>query len=231
MEIRGLQKTTLLDFPRKVACTVFTGGCNLRCPFCHNAGLLRAAGEGEGVSEEEFFRFLEKRRGILDGVCVTGGEPILQKDLPAFLSRIKEMGYLVKLDTNGTDPDRLSSLIEAGLLDYVAMDIKNSPQKYAVTAGVTSAVLEPVRRSVSLLLEGRVTYEFRTTLVAGYHTVEDMEAIGAWIAGAKQYFLQQFVDSGDVLTDGLSALSREESEPLLAAVRRYVPAVALRGIY
>lgn len=231
MELRGLQKTTLLDFPRKVACTVFTGGCNLRCPFCHNAGLLRRAGEGEILPTEEFFRFLGKRRGILDGVCVTGGEPLLQRDLPDFLSRIKEMGYLVKLDTNGTDPDRLSALIADGLVDYVAMDIKNSPEKYALTAGVTDAVLAPVKRSVALLLEGRVPYEFRTTLVAGYHTVADMEAIGAWITGAEQYFLQQFVDSGDVLTGGLSALSREESEPLLVAVRKFVPRAELRGIY
>ncbi len=228
MRLRGLQKTTLLDFPGRVACTVFTGGCNFRCPFCHNASLLK---EGPAdITEEAFFSFLEKRRGILDGVCITGGEPLLHRDIAPFLSRIKELGYLVKLDTNGSFPERLSALIEGGVVDYVAMDIKNSPEKYPLTTGTDSGFLEAVKESVSLLLQGSLPFEFRTTLVKGMHTEEDMQKIGAWIAGAPLYYLQQFTDSGDVLEAGLSAFTKEESEELLRAVLPFVPTAALRGV-
>ena len=228
MELRGLQKTTLLDFPGRVACTVFTGGCNFRGPFCHNASLLRQG--PADITEEAFFSFLEKRRGILDGVCITGGEPLLHRDIAPFLAHIKEMGFLVKLDTNGSFPDRLSALIEGGLVDYVAMDIKNSPEKYPVTTGTESGFLSEVEKSVSILLNGSLPFEFRTTLVKGMHTEEDMRKIGEWIKGAKRYFLQQFTDSGDVLCEGLSAFTKEESEVLLAAVLSSVPTASLRGV-
>ncbi|MBQ8908162.1 MAG: anaerobic ribonucleoside-triphosphate reductase activating protein [Clostridia bacterium] len=228
MELRGLQKTTLLDFPGRVACTVFTGGCNFRCPFCHNASLLHSK-EAE-LTEEKLFSFLDKRRGILDGVCITGGEPLLHRDMAPFISRIKEMGFLVKLDTNGSFPSRLRELCEAGLLDYVAMDIKNSPEKYPLTTGTGTGFLAEVQQSVSLLMKGSVPYEFRTTLVRGFHTEEDMRKIGAWIQGAPRYYLQQFTDSGDVLEEGLSAFDKKESEALLAAVLPFVPTAALRGL-
>ena len=228
MELRGLQKTTLLDFPGRVACTVFTGGCNFRCPFCHNASLLHSK-EAE-LTEEKLFSFLDKRRGILDGVCITGGEPILHRDMAPFISRIKEMGFLVKLDTNGSFTSRLRELCEAGLLDYVAMDIKNSPEKYPLTTGTGTGFLAEVQQSVSLLMKGSVPYEFRTTLVRGFHTEEDMRKIGAWIQGAPRYYLQQFTDSGDVLEEGRSAFDKKESEALLAAVLPFVPTAALRGL-
>ena len=230
--LRGIQKTTLLDFPGYVACTVFTGGCNFRCPFCHNASLLHGNDgmKEEALSEEAFFAFLSKRRGILDGVCVTGGEPLLHPELPAFLAEIKAMGFLVKLDTNGSNPQGLCRLMDASLVDYVAMDIKNSPAKYAETAGVDENILPKIRESVSLLMEGKTPYEFRTTLVKGMHDEDDMRQIGQWIQGAPRYFLQQFVDSGDVLREGLSAFSPEETRALLAIVREYLPEAQARGI-
>ncbi|MBQ6947119.1 MAG: anaerobic ribonucleoside-triphosphate reductase activating protein [Clostridia bacterium] len=200
MKIYGFQKMTLLDFPGKVACTVFTGGCNFRCPFCHNASLVTHI-DGAPIAEEEILSYLNKRKGLLDGVCVTGGEPLLQGDIASFLRRIKEMGYLVKLDTNGAFPDRLRALLEAGLVDYVAMDIKNSKEKYAVTAGVP-VDLAAIERSVELLKEGRVDYEFRTTLVKELHTEEDILSMAKWLSGAKYWYLQNFTDSGDLIAAG-----------------------------
>ena len=228
MVLRGLQKTGLLDYPGLLSCTVFTGGCNFLCAFCHNASLVK--GGGDVIPTEEFFAFLDKRKGLLDGVCVTGGEPCLQKDLPDFLRRIKEKGYQVKLDTNGSYPDVLASLLGEGLVDYVAMDVKNSPEKYSLTAG-KEGMWEKVARSMALLKESGCAYELRTTLVKGHHTPGDMEKIGKEIAGAPLYFLQNFEDSGDILTDGLSGFSREELDTLLAAVLPYVPNAKLRGVY
>lgn len=231
MELRGLQKTTLLDFPGHVACTVFTGGCNFRCPFCHNASLLRgAATDDERMSEEYFFDFLRRRRGILDGVCVTGGEPLLQKDILSFLRRIKEAGYLVKLDTNGSFPDKLRAIVEEGLADYVAMDIKNSPDRYAVTAGCDASLFDCIKESVALLKEGKVPYEFRTTVIRGHHTPEAMRGIGQWLGNVPRYFLQQFVDSGDVLTDDVDGFDKAGMQELLDAVLPYVPNAQIRGV-
>ena len=228
MNIAGLQKMTLLDFPGHIACTAFTAGCNFRCPFCHNASLVIGQ-TPEQMEEEEFFSFLSKRRGLLDGVAVTGGEPLLQKEIAPFLRRVHECGFAVKLDTNGSFPDRLAHILEGGLADYVAMDIKNSPQSYGDTCGVP-VDLDAVRESVSLLMQDRVPYEFRTTLVRQLHTIEDMTAIGEWIRGARAYFLQKFVDSGDLIDQGFSALSDTEMNRYADAVRRFVPAVALRGV-
>ena len=228
MVLRGLQKTGLLDYPELLSCTVFTGGCNFRCPFCHNASLVR--GDGERLAEEEFFAFLDKRRGLLDGVCVTGGEPCLHDDLPDFLRKIKEKGYRVKLDTNGSRPEMLSFLLKEGLLDYVAMDVKNAPEKYAFTCGTKESAWEKVKESLALLKASGVTYELRTTLVKGHHTEADLSAIAQAVAPVPLYFLQNFEDSGDVLSEGLSGFSREELEGLLSAVRPYLPTAKLRGV-
>ena len=232
MLISGLQKLTLLDYPGKVACTVFTGGCNLRCPFCHNAPLVlpeRLVSDPDG--EETVLAFLRKRQGILDGVAVTGGEPLLHRDLGAFLEKVRALGYKIKLDTNGSFPERLRELIDLGLVDRVAMDIKNAPERYAETTGVPGLDMEPFCRSKDLLLEGRVDYEFRTTVVKGLHTQESLIGAAQWIQGAKEYYLQQFKDSGDVLAiEGLGAFSPEEMRALCAAVEPWVPAVKLRGV-
>jgi len=228
MRISGLQKTTLLDYPGKVACTVFLSGCNLRCPFCHNASLVVRPAE-DAVTEEEFFAFLRKRKGILDGVCITGGEPTLRTDLPDFIGKIKNLGYLVKLDTNGTNPEMLEKLISEGLVDFVAMDIKNAPSRYAPICGGVD-VLEAVKKSVELLMKGTVDYEFRTTCVRPFHDIAAMEEIGKWLAGGSQYYLQKFVDSGDLIGTNVSELSKEEMEALRQAALPYIQNTHLRGI-
>ena len=228
MYISGLQKLTLLDFPGRLATTVFLGGCNFRCPFCHNATLVLAPAKCENISEDKFFEFLKSRRGKLSGVCVTGGEPTLYPDLKSFIKKIKDMGFAVKLDTNGTSPDLLSELINEGLVDYVAMDIKNSPEKYPLTVGV-NCDMKKIGRSVALLLEDKVDYEFRTTVVKELHTAEDFVAISEWICGAKRYFLQTFEDSGDLIGQGFSAYSREESEAVLRQILPNVPNAQIRS--
>lgn len=230
MRIQGLQKLTLLDFPEHVACTVFTAGCNFRCPFCHNASLVVDIKKENEITEEEFFRFLEKRKGVLDGVCVSGGEPLLQTGIEIFLRKIKDMGYAVKLDTNGSFPDKLRHLVELNLVDYVAMDIKNSPELYGITVGVEPLDIVSVQKSVSYLKEGHVPYEFRTTVVKHYHTKEAFEQIGQWIMGTEKYFLQSFVDSGDLINGKTKGCSEEEMKELLLAVQKYVPQAKLRGI-
>ena len=230
MRIQGLQKLTLLDFPERVACTVFFAGCNFRCPFCHNASLVVEIPSHADVTEEEFFSFLKKRHGILDGVCVTGGEPLLQPDIEEFIRKIKELGYAVKLDTNGSFPEKLKSLVESGLVDYVAMDIKNCPEEYGVTSGVPNLDVSSIIKSVSYLKEGHVPFEFRTTVVKGYHTKESFEKIGQWLQGTEKYFLQNFVDSGDLIEKGTKGCSEEEMKEFLAIVSEYVPSVKIRGI-
>ncbi|MBQ9151126.1 MAG: anaerobic ribonucleoside-triphosphate reductase activating protein [Clostridia bacterium] len=230
MLIKGLQKLTLLDFPDKMACTVFTFGCNFRCPFCHNASLVLADRATEDVMpEEEFFDFLSRRKGILEGVCVTGGEPTLQPDLPAFLARIKAMGYAVKLDTNGYRPSVLKALVEAGLVDYVAMDVKNSIARYGETVGIARFDPSPIEESMDYLMAGHVPFEFRTTLVSGLHTPDDIRAIGERLAGQERFFLQTFKDSGDLISDGLSGFAPAETVDMLAILRAYVPNAQIRG--
>ena len=196
MEIHGIQKMTLLDYPEKVACTIFTARCNFRCPFCHNASLVTHVDREEAISEEEIFSFLRKRQGILDGVCITGGEPLLQPDVEEFIRKVKELGYLVKLDTNGSNVLKLKRLVEEGLVDYVAMDIKNAPNKYGMTIGIEEYDMSNIFQSVDFLMSGEIPYEFRTTVVRQFHKREDFAAIGRWIKGAKKYYLQSFVDSG-----------------------------------
>ncbi|HHX15989.1 MAG TPA: anaerobic ribonucleoside-triphosphate reductase activating protein, partial [Fibrobacter sp.] len=204
MKIQGLQRISLLDYPEHIACTVFTPNCNFRCPFCHNASLVLPEKISEDfISEEYFFEFLSSRKNKLEAVCISGGEPLLQKDIEYFMEKIKKMGFLVKLDTNGSFPTLLKRLVNLGLIDYVAMDLKNSPAKYAPTAGVSSLDNEKIEESVSFLLSHVVPYEFRTTIVEEFHAASDIEAIAKWIQGDSKYYLQQFVDSGDLIQKGL----------------------------
>ena len=225
MYLAGMQKLSLLDFPGVVACTLFTPGCNFRCPWCHNASLvLPEQFPAEYPDPEEVLAFLKKRQGILDGVCITGGEPLLHAEIPDFIRRLKRLGYRVKLDTNGSFPERLKALTEEKLVDYVAMDIKNGPSHYAETIGIPGYLPEAVEESKNYLLTERVPYEFRTTVVRGLHTEE-------WIRGAKAWYLQQFRDSGALICgDGLSAFSEEEMQQLLRAVQEKLPAAQLRGL-
>ena len=229
MDIHGLQKMTLLDYPGKVACTVFLGGCDFRCPFCHNGELVEDVIPAQ-MDDTALLEFLRKRHGLLEGVCGTGGEHLQRSDLAELLLSIKELGFAVKLDTNGTHPARLRELVEGGLADYVAMDVKNSPERYAETVGLETLDLGPVRESVAYLLSGAVDYEFRTTVVKELHDADSFRAIGPWIRGAKRYYLQSFVDRETVLRAGLHPCAWEELEGFAALVWPYVPAVELRGV-
>jgi pyruvate formate lyase activating enzyme len=227
--IKGFQKLTLLDYPGKTACTVFTGGCNYRCPFCHNAGLVTKL-DTEIISESEVLSHLKKRQGILDGVAISGGEPLLQGDIEEFLQKIKELGYSIKLDTNGSFPDKLKSIIDKGLCDYVAMDIKNSPESYGKTIGIEGYDIKNVKSSIEYLMSGVVSYEFRTTVVRQFHQKSDFESISQWIKGADRYFLQQFVDSGDLIQQGLTGYNKDIMEQALEIVKTTIPNAELRGV-
>ena len=235
MNITGLQKMTLLDFPGKVACTVFLQGCNFRCPFCHNSGLLDAA-ESDAIPVETLLDFLKKRQGILDGVCITGGEPTLQADLPDLLRQIKALGYAIKLDTNGNRPDVVKALADENLIDYVAMDIKNSPDGYGKTAGVPGLPLGKLEETMQFLLNGTVDYEFRTTVVAEFHDDDSIAAMGQWIAGlspkgrAKRLFLQPYVDRDSVLQQGLHTPEDEKLRAWAALLGPYAESVGVRGV-
>ncbi len=229
MKIEALQKLTLLDFPGKMAATVFTYGCNLRCPFCHNAGLVTSESEST-LTAEEVLSFLSKRQGMLEGVCVTGGEPLLQPDIEDFLRNIKEMGYLVKLDTNGTFPKKLKDLVRKNLVDYVAMDVKNCREKYAVTSGKTMMNLTDIDESIRFLLSGEVEAEFRTTVVKKFHSLEDLLSLTTWISGCDRYFIQQFVDSGNLIDSSLEGYTDEELTNIYKQVKRKLPVTKLRGI-
>ena len=232
MFLAGIQKLSLLDYPGTVACTLFTAGCNLRCPFCQNAGLVFPEQfPTEALDTEETLAFLKKRSGILDGVCITGGEPLLHAEIPDFLRKLKKIGYRVKLDTNGSFPDRLRNVVKESLVDYVAMDIKNGPAYYAVTAGIPGLSLDAFTESRDFLLTDSVDYEFRTTVVKGLHTEESLLEAARWIRGAKAWYLQQFRDSGALINgEGLSSFSEEEMQELLKAVQNEVPAAQLRGL-
>lgn len=231
MLLKGLQKLTLLDYPGKMACTVFSGGCNFKCPFCHNASLVL----GERVKntptldEAEFFAFLEKRKNILEGVCVSGGEPTLSPDVLSFLNKIRELGFLVKLDSNGYRPDVLRAAIDGGLVDYVAMDIKNSKEKYGLTVGIENFDISPIIESTEILMAGKVDFEFRTTLVRELHSEEDMHKIGEWLKGDEKYFIQTFKDSGDLILDNFSGYDEKETEVLFNLLKAYVPNAQIRG--
>lgn len=231
MLICGLQKTTLLDFPGHVAATIFTGGCNFRCPFCHNSDLLapNRIPPAQIFSEEEIFSFLEKRKSVLDGICITGGEPTLQPDLPDFIRRVKNLGLLVKLDTNGSRPDVLHFLLEEKLLDYAAMDIKSSPEGYPHAAGV-DVCFSDIDKSVRLLRNSAIPHEFRTTVVRELHREEDFRMIGTWLAGARAYFLQNYQDSEQVLDRRFSSYKKEELEHFRQLLLPDIPSTFLRGV-
>lgn len=237
MKILGLQKLTLLDYPGRLAAILFLGGCNYRCPFCQNSSLVLTPDLLPEISHDELIRFLKKRSGILEGICITGGEPTLHADLPDLIREIRACGYPVKLDTNGTNPDLLSSLIDEGLLDYVAMDIKAGRENYQNVCGLTEdaaarTLLEKVSRSVRLLLQNSVDYEFRTTVVRGLHTETDFLDIAQWLSGCRRYFLQSFRDCDEILLQGhsFSEFSAEEMQHFLKIVQTKIPQASLRGI-
>ncbi len=233
--IAGLQKMTLLDYPGKVACTVFLQGCNFRCPFCHNSDLLGATGP-EPLEEDAFFAFLQKRKGLLDAVCISGGEPTLWPGLPSFIRRIRELGFLVKLDTNGSRPDVLSALVDEGLLDYVAMDIKNAPSRYADTAGVPGMKLDKIEKSIRLLLSGAVDCEFRTTVADELHDEAAMGEIGEWLTALdphhkiSRFFLQPYVDRESVLVAGLHAPDAEKLRKMAEKLAPFAKSVTVRNM-
>ena len=230
MKIHGFQKMTMLDFPEKVACTLFFAGCNYRCPFCHNALLVTDIDNTAVWEEDEILSYLNKRSDLLDGVCITGGEPLMQQGIEDLIKKIKALGLAVKIDTNGTYPERLRALIDAHLVDYVAMDIKNSKRKYAATCGVGDPHLDKVEESVSILMEDKIPFEFRTTVVKGLHEIDDFVEIGKWISGAPRYFLQNFVDSGSLIGENMDGHTPENMAKMLDAVRAYVPNAQIRGL-
>ena len=230
MHIHGLQKLAMVDYPGKLAATVFTGGCDLRCPFCHNALLVTRLAETPEIPEEEVLDFLASRKGLWDGVVLTGGEPLLQPDAADFLRKVRELGFAVKLDTNGCHPAALADILDQGLADYVAMDVKNSPRRYGETVGVPDFDLAPVEESVRLLQRSAVDHEFRTTLVRELHSEADLDAIAAWLEGAPKYFLQNFVDSGNLIGQGYHGFSLEELRAFAERMRPHFGAVELRGV-
>ena len=230
MQINGFQKLTLLDYPGKVACTLFTAGCNFRCPFCHNASLVLSPDMSNGIPVEEILAYLSKRTGILEGVCITGGEPLLQRDLPELLQRIKALGYAIKLDTNGFFPDKLKELVQKELVDYVAIDIKNAKDKYAQTVGLSNFDVSKIEESVAFLLSNQVDYEFRTTIVKELHDVVDIQHIGELIKGAPRYYLQNFVDSGELIPEGLNPVEMAVLKEMQKAAQMNIPNTMLRGV-
>ncbi len=229
MKLSGMQKLTLLDFPGKMASTLFTPGCNFLCPFCHNSTLVTDIDE-HFITTEEVLKFLKTRRGILEGVCITGGEPLLQKDIEDFMREIKDLGFLVKLDTNGSFPQKLENIINLGLVDYVAMDVKNSPELYAETIGKTAFDLSSVNESIELLKEGRVAYEFRTTVTKNFHNLKSLLQIADWISGCDNYYLQQFVDSGQLIDKAITGYTDDELKALYIEVKKQLPCTQLRGV-
>ena len=230
MLINGFQKLTILDYPGKVACIVFTPGCNFRCPFCHNASLVTHIDKETYIDADEVLAYLKKRQGLLDGVVITGGEPLLQNGIEEFIAEIKSLGYSVKLDTNGSFPEKLISIVEKGLVDYVAMDIKNSKEKYGMTIGLKDFDITPIEKSVDFLLQNKVDYEFRTTIVKDFHTVDDIQDIVVWLKGAHKYFLQNFVDSGDLISDGLEPVSALLLKEMKEKASEFISSVEIRGI-
>ena len=230
MQIHGFQKTTLLDYPGHVASVVFTGGCNFRCPFCQNRDLVLNPAEVPLIDEKDIFAHLEKRKGILDGICITGGEPTLQKDLPEFIKRARDLGYSIKLDTNGYRPDVLNSLLEKGLLDYVAMDIKHSPEKYPVICNVPDFKLQNINDSIRLLKNGKIPYEFRTTVIKEFHKESDFVEIGNWLAGSMAYYLQSYKDSDQVISPGFHPYPKETLIGFQTILKEQIDLVEIRGI-
>lgn len=230
MEIHGFLKTTLLDYPGHVAATLFTGGCNFRCPFCHNRELVLRPDDAPVIATEEILAHLKRRQGILDGVCITGGEPTLASDLETLIRKIRELGYAIKLDTNGYQPDVLAHLCDAGLIDYIAMDIKHSPEKYNTISNRKDFDISRIQTSINFLMNGTVPYEFRTTLVRELHNEQDIIEIGKWLAGANAYYLQPYRDSETVISKGFHAHDRETLCSYVALLKPLIPNTMLRGV-
>ncbi len=229
IRIHGLQKLSMVDYPGKIAATVFTGGCNLRCPFCHNALLVTRLSESPQLDTGEVLQFLQKRRGLLDGVVLSGGEPLIQNGVVEFLRAVRDMGFSIKLDTNGCYPDALADILDRHLADYVAMDIKNTPEKYPLTTGLQNFDMAPIQASLDILKAGSVDYEFRTTVVRELHSVADIVEIGRWLQGAPRYFLQNFEDSGNLIGAGFHGFSSDELDAMAAAAAPYFQSVQVRG--
>ncbi len=227
MKIFGLEKLSMVDYDGHLCATVFTAGCNFRCPFCQNSDLVNVENLSE-ISQEDFFDFLQKRKGLIDSVCVSGGEPTLQPDLEVFIKKIRALGYLVKLDTNGSNFEVLKNLIDKKLLNFVAMDIKNSISMYPKTAG-KPVDIDAIKRSVELLKSNIVGYEFRTTIFKGQHTKESIEEMGKWLNGANKLFLQCFVDDGTCIESGLEKIDKQTAEEFKAILSKYIKNVSLRG--
>lgn len=229
MIIHGFEKFSLVDYDKKISCTVFTAGCNFRCPFCHNSSLVLGADGKDGIEEGIVFEYLTKRRGLVDAVCISGGEPTLQKGLEDFIKKVKDLNYLVKLDTNGLKPDVIERLIENKLVDYVAMDVKNCKQKYAFTAGIPFLDISAISQSVELLKSGRVESEFRTTLIHEFHTIDDMKKIAEWLSGAKRYYMQKYKDSEDCIEHGFHCVDEETALEYKKLFANRIGCVGLRG--
>ena len=229
MLLYGLEKLSLVDYDGKVAATVFTGACNFKCGFCHNGPLVNDVDSLNTFSEDDILSYFSARKNILDGVCITGGEPTLHKDLPFFIEKIKKIGLSVKLDTNGTNPEMIKSLFDSGLCDYFAMDIKNDKETYAKTIGLPKYDTSKIEKSVDFFLTGKADYEFRTTLINEYHKKENMEKIAVWIKGAKKYFLQKFKEVDTCLTHDLSGVPEDTAKEFVEVISPYVPSVKLRG--
>lgn len=230
MNIYGFNKTTLLDYPGKLAASVFLGGCNFRCPYCHNSELVFLPESIEQIEESTIFNVLNARKGILEGVCISGGEPTLSRDLERFILKIKSLGFLVKLDTNGSNPNTIKELVHNNLIDYIAMDIKNTKNKYTHTIGNNYTNLSAISESVDFLLSGLTDYEFRTTVVKELHTPSDLLDIGIWIKGAKAYYLQAYEDRESVISPGYSSYSKKEMLEFLTILKPYAQTVQLRGV-
>ena len=234
MVFHGFQKMTMLDFPGYVACTVFTPGCNFRCPFCHNSLLVTRMNDSEIYTEDDILSYLKKRQGVIDGICISGGEPLMHDDIFEFVKKVKELGFLVKIDTNGSFPEKLQKLIDSGNIDYVAMDIKNCPEKYPITCGMIFSdakdFFEPFEQSIQILLEGKVDYEFRTTVVNEFHKPNDIRLAGETIRGARRWFLQCFKDTGDLISDGLSAPSLETLYKMRQIALEFAGTCEIRGV-
>lgn len=229
MKICGLQKLSLVDYEGTLAATVFTGGCNFRCPFCHNAPLVLRPEQEKEIPEDELLDFLRSRKGKLSGVVVSGGEPLINDDVDGLIEKIRALGYKVKLDTNGSFPDRLKRILDKKLVDYVAMDIKNSREGYARTVGIKGYDVSTVEQSAEMLMSGNTPYEFRMTLVRELHTEDDIISIGKWLKGAKILYLQHFVDSGDLVGTGFSGVSKSDTEKYAEILRKYIGKVEIRG--
>lgn len=230
MQIHGYSQLTLLDFPGRIGCTIFTGSCNLRCPFCHNSSLVLHPDCQPALDEAKILAHIESRKTKLEGVCVTGGEPTLQHDLPRFLTALRQTGLLIKLDTNGTNPAMLELILKDRLVDFVAMDIKAMPSNYARATGMKVFDMDKIFQSVDLITNGNIDYEFRTTVVDGIHTADDFTGIGKWLRGAKAYYLQQYKDSGDLIAPaGLDAPSPETLQQYREILLPYIPSTFIRG--